>query len=103
MRVGFLVDRRALSQVLYSNVIVHILRNLEFVLKRTRNKCAMTGLIIHPLFLFRDSIIIWQEFIQLLGYYVIKAAGSFVKFFLPLLGKDMRRVQSILTPAIPDS
>ena len=35
--------RRALSKVLYSNVIAHLLRNLEFVVKRSRTNCAMTG------------------------------------------------------------
>ena len=37
------------KQVVYSNVIAHLLRNLEFVIKRSRNKCAMTGLNILPL------------------------------------------------------
>ena len=40
------------NQVAYSNVIAHLLRNLEFVLKRPRNMCAMTGLnILSPVFL----------------------------------------------------
>ena len=33
----------------YSNVIAHLLRNLEFVIKRSRNKCAMTGFNIQSL------------------------------------------------------
>ena len=35
------------SQVVYINVIAHLLRNLEYVLKRLRTWCAMTGLNIH--------------------------------------------------------
>ena len=44
---AFLASGRALSQVLYCNVIAHLLRNLEYVLKRSRTRCAMTGLNIY--------------------------------------------------------
>ena len=37
-------SEKAGRQVLYGNVIAHLLRNLEFVVKRSRTKCAMTGL-----------------------------------------------------------
>ena len=40
---------KAGSQVLYSNVIAHLLRNLKFIIKRSRTICAMTGLNIHSL------------------------------------------------------
>ena len=43
----------ARSQVVYINVIAHLLRNLEFVIKRSRNKCAMTGLNIQSLALWK--------------------------------------------------
>ena len=36
--------RMALSQVLFSNVIAHLLRKVEFVLKRSRTICAMAAL-----------------------------------------------------------
>ncbi len=46
----------ALSQVLFSNVIAHLLRNLEFFIKRSRNKCAMTGLNILSLTLLGEGV-----------------------------------------------
>ena len=99
---AFLAAGRALSQVLYSNVIAHLLCNLEYVIKRSGTWCAMTVLNIlnersefsilcegfirgHKVQSTRD-----QVSIRILRYYVIKAAVSFVKFFLPLLGKDNR-------------
>ena len=89
------------SQVVYINVIAHLLRNLEFVLKRSRTKCAMTGLNIQFLSLFGYCVIIWHVFIWILRYYVSKALGSFVKFFLPLLGKDMRMGNNNQYPPLP--
>ena len=41
-------NKKSGNQVVYSNVIAHLLRNQEFVLKRSRTLCAMTGLNIHP-------------------------------------------------------
>ncbi len=52
--------------------------------------CMITGLIIQPLYLLGDGVIRWQVFIQILRYYGTKAAEYFVKFFLPLIGKDTR-------------
>ncbi len=56
--------RRALSKVLYSNVIAHLLRNLEFVVKRSRNMCAMTGLNIL-------SLTLWGEVVRRTGEGVV--------------------------------
>ena len=44
------------NQVVYSNVIAHLLRNLEYVLKRSRNMCAMTGLNIQSLALWGEGV-----------------------------------------------
>ena len=44
------------NQVVYSNVITHLLRNLEYVLKRSRNMCAMTGLKIQSLTLWEKGV-----------------------------------------------
>ena len=46
---AFLADRNAGSQVACINVIAHLLRNLEFFIKRSRTWCAMTALIIQSL------------------------------------------------------
>ena len=46
---AFLADRSAGSQVVCINVIAHLLRNLEFIIKRSRTICAMTGLNIQTL------------------------------------------------------
>ena len=52
--------KKAVSQVLYSNVIAHLLRNLEYVIKRSRTMCAMTGLNILPSLLW-ESVSEGQE------------------------------------------
>ncbi len=65
--------------MLQKHKIAHLLRNLGFVLKRSRNKCAMTVLNIQSLVFFGDGVIIWQVFIRMLGYYGAKAVGSIVK------------------------
>ena len=41
--LGYYGIKASVSQVVYINVIAHLLRNLEFVLKRSRTMCAMTG------------------------------------------------------------
>ena len=41
--LGYYCIKASVSQVVYINVIAHLLRNLEFVLKRSRTMCAMTG------------------------------------------------------------
>ena len=51
---------KAVSQVLYGNVITHLLRNLEYVIKRSRTMCAMTGLNILPSLLW-ESVSEGQE------------------------------------------
>ena len=50
-----------------SNVIAHLLRKLEFVIKRSRNKCATTGL--NTQFLARDiiSLALWEEGVRRTG------------------------------------
>ncbi len=45
------------NQVVYSNVIAHLLRNLEYVLKKSRNMCAMTGLNILSLALWGEGVV----------------------------------------------
>ena len=65
----------------YSNVIAHLLRNLEFVLKISRNMCAMTGLNIQSLVFLKEGVSICQLFIQILGYYGSKAVGRTVKIY----------------------
>ena len=52
--VGRPESKKTGSQVIYSNVIAHLLRNLKFVIKRSRNMCAMTGLNIQTLPWKRD-------------------------------------------------
>ena len=46
---AFLAGRGELSQLLYINVIAHLLSNLKFIIKRSRTICAMTGLNIQTL------------------------------------------------------
>ena len=82
-------SKKSGNQVVYSNVIAHLLRNLEFVLKRSRTICAMTGLNIQFLSLFEYDVIIWHFFIRMLGYYCSNAVGRIVKIF-PLLGEGLR-------------
>ena len=65
--------------MLQKHKIAHLLRNLEFVLKRSRNKCAMTVLNIQSPAFLGYGVIIWQVFIRMLGYYGAKAVGSIVK------------------------
>ena len=77
---AFLAAGRALSQVLYGNVIAHLLCNLEYVIKRSRNMCAMIGLNIQQFFvLFGDGVIRWHVFIQILGYYGNRSLRSIIK------------------------
>ena len=47
--------------MLQKHKIAHLLRNLEFVIKRSRNKCAMTVLNIQSLVFFGDGFIGCQE------------------------------------------
>ena len=47
--------------MLQKHKIAHLLRNLEFVLKRSRNKCAMTFLNIQSLVFFGEGFIGCQE------------------------------------------
>ena len=72
-------SKKSGNQVVYSNVIAHLLRNLEFVLKRSRTICVMTGLNIQFLSLFEYDVIIWHFFIRMLGYYCSNAVGRIVK------------------------
>ena len=70
---------KAVSQVVYSNVIAHLLRNLECVIKRSRNMCAMTVINIQSLVFLGDDVIIWHVFIQILRYYGTKSVESIEK------------------------
>ena len=98
---ALLAPRRALSQVLYGNVIGYLLRNLGFVIKRSFTLCAMTGLNIHILVRDIAPLAPWgegvrrtgegfvrdqkdrmtrsQAFIRILRSYGAKAVGSIVK------------------------
>ena len=49
----------------------------------------------------KDRMVRGQDSIRILRYYVIKAAGSFVKFFLPLLWKDTRIGNNNPYPPLP--
>ena len=60
---GLLADRgqEVRKAGVYSNVIAHLLSNLEFVIKRSRNKCAMTVLNIQSLVFLGEGVIRCQE------------------------------------------
>ena len=70
-------DKKSGSRVVYSNIIAHLLHNLEYVLKRSRNMYALTGLNIQFLALF--GYVVGQVFIRLLRYYGTNSAGRIVK------------------------
>ena len=91
--------RRTVSQVVSINVIAHLLRNLEFVIKRSRNKCAMTFLNIQSPAFWGDVVIIWQVFIRILRYNGSKAVGRIVKFSLsPALPQGRGSRKTRFTP-----
>ena len=73
-------EQEARKSSFYSNVIAHLLRNLKFVLKRSRIMCAMTGLNIQQFFvLFGDGVIRWHVFVRILRYYGTRSVRSIIK------------------------